>query len=90
VLRAVVIPAKAGIYPANLRKCAVDGLDSRPSASSGQAFRGNDRRFERDGIPNDADTNPSHRLICVHRQPKMSVNKDAALAPQRAFAGDLN
>ncbi len=32
-LRAAVIPAKAGIYSANLRKCAVDGLDSR--------FRGN-------------------------------------------------
>jgi hypothetical protein len=30
-----VIPAKAGIHSANLRKCAVEGLDSR--------FRGNDR-----------------------------------------------
>jgi hypothetical protein len=36
-LQAAFIPAKAGIYSANLRKCAVDGLDSR--------FRGNDRRF---------------------------------------------
>ena len=33
-LEAAVIPAKAGIYSANLRKFAVDGLDSR--------FRGND------------------------------------------------
>ena len=73
VLQASVIPAKAGIYSANLRKCPVDGLDSR--------FGGNDRRPERDPIPNDANTNPSHRLICVHRQPKMPLNKDAALAP---------
>jgi hypothetical protein len=42
-LQAAVIPAKAGIYSANLRKCAVDGLDSR--------FCGNDRCFERDPIP---------------------------------------
>ncbi|MGD0010023.1 MAG: lysylphosphatidylglycerol synthase transmembrane domain-containing protein [Terriglobia bacterium] len=47
-LEAAVIPAKAGIYSANLRKCAVDGLDSR--------FRGNDRRFKRDPIPNDTTT----------------------------------
>jgi hypothetical protein len=47
-LPAAVIPAKAGIYSANLRKCAVDRLDSR--------FRGNDRRFERDPIPNDTTT----------------------------------
>jgi hypothetical protein len=52
-LQAAVIPAKAGIYPANLRKCAVDGLDSR--------FRGNDRRFEGDPIPND--TNTALRVI---------------------------
>src|SRR5271157_2638498 len=51
-----VIPAKAGIDPANLRRCAMDGLDSRPSPSSGQAFRGNDRRFVRDDIPNDTTT----------------------------------
>ena len=44
-LEAAVIPAKAGIYSANLPQCAVDGLDSR--------FRGNDRRFEKDPIPND-------------------------------------
>ena len=37
-----------GIYPANPQKCAVRGLDSR--------FRGNDRRFERDPIPNDTTT----------------------------------
>ena len=33
-----VFPAKAGIHSANLRKCAVDGLDSH--------FRGNDRRSQ--------------------------------------------
>ena len=55
-LQAAVIPAKAGIYSGNLRKPAVEGLDSRPSASSGQAFRGNDRRFHRDPIPNDTTT----------------------------------
>ena len=33
-LQAAVIPAKAGIYSASLRKCAADRLDSR--------FRGND------------------------------------------------
>jgi hypothetical protein len=48
--QAAVIPAKAGIHSANLRKCAVDGLDSR--------FRGNDQRFERDPIPNDTTTDP--------------------------------
>ncbi len=55
-LEAAVIPAKAGIYSANLRKCAVSGLDSLPSASSVQAFRGNDRRFERHPIRNDTAT----------------------------------
>ena len=48
VIWSAVIPAKAGIHAANLRKCAVDGLDSR--------FRGNDRRFERHPIPNDTTT----------------------------------
>jgi hypothetical protein len=43
-----VIPAKAGIYSAIHWKCAADGLDSR--------FRGNDRCFERDPIPNDTTT----------------------------------
>jgi hypothetical protein len=38
-LQAAVIPAKAGIHSASLRKCAVYGLDSR--------FRGNDRHFVR-------------------------------------------
>jgi len=47
-LQAAVIPAKAGIHSANLGKCAVHGLDSR--------FRGNDRRFVRDDIPNDTTT----------------------------------
>jgi len=45
VIWSAVIPAKAGIHSTNLRKCAVEGLDSR--------FRGNDWRFERDPIPND-------------------------------------
>jgi hypothetical protein len=47
-LEAAVIPAKAGIYPANLRKCPGGGLDSR--------FRGNDGRFGSDPIPNDSKT----------------------------------
>ena len=47
-LHVAVIPAKAGIHSENLRKCAVNGLDSR--------FRGNDLRFERDPIPNDPST----------------------------------
>jgi hypothetical protein len=47
-LQAVVIPAKAGIYSANLRKCAVDELNSR--------FRGNDRRFQRYPSPNSTNT----------------------------------
>ena len=38
-----VIPAKAGIHSERLPTPAVDELDSRPSTSSGQAFRGNDR-----------------------------------------------
>jgi hypothetical protein len=37
-LEVAVIPAKAGIHFANLRKCAVVALDSR--------FRGNDWRFD--------------------------------------------
>jgi hypothetical protein len=41
-LQAAVIPAKAGIYSANLWRFAVDGLDSR--------FRGNDC------APNDTST----------------------------------
>jgi hypothetical protein len=43
-----VIPAKAGIHSANLRKGVAEALDSR--------FRGNDRRFEGDPIPNDTST----------------------------------
>ena len=54
-LEAAVIPAKAGIYLANLRKCAADGLDSRLRGNDGR-FRGNDRRFERDPIPIDITT----------------------------------
>jgi hypothetical protein len=56
-LEAAVIPAKAGIYSANLRKCVVDGLDSR--------FRGNDRRFERDPIPNDTNTRNGYDFFRV-------------------------
>ena len=52
----LVIPAKGGIYSADLSKCAVIGLDSRPSASSGQAFRGNDRRRVGSPFPNDTST----------------------------------
>jgi hypothetical protein len=48
VLQTAVIPAKAGIHSANLRKCAVHGLDSR--------FRGNDWSFVRDDISNDTTT----------------------------------
>jgi hypothetical protein len=46
-LQAAVVPAKAGIYSANLRKCT-GGLDSR--------LRGNDRRTERDPTTNDTTT----------------------------------
>ena len=38
VSRVAAIPAKAGIYSANLQKCAVPGVDSR--------FRGNDLRLQ--------------------------------------------
>ena len=48
-LEAAVIPAKAGIYSANLKKGALEGLDSR--------FRGNDWRSESDPILNDTTTN---------------------------------
>jgi hypothetical protein len=47
-LAGAVIPAKAGIYSANYWKCAADGLDSR--------FRGNDKSFEGNPIPNDTTT----------------------------------
>src|SRR5208337_3479758 len=47
-LEAAVIPAKAGIYSEDLRKYIVEGLDSR--------FRGIDRRFETDPMPNDTTT----------------------------------
>ena len=43
-----VIPAKAGIHPANLWRCAVYRLDSR--------FRGNDVWFDMDPRPNDTTT----------------------------------
>ena len=47
-LEVAVIPAKAGIHPANLWRCAVYRLDSR--------FRGNDWCFEMDATPIDTDT----------------------------------
>jgi hypothetical protein len=47
-VQTAVIPAKAGIHSANLRKCAVHELDSR--------FRGNDRSFVTDDISNDTTT----------------------------------
>jgi hypothetical protein len=49
-----VIPAKAGIHSANPQKCAVHALDPR--------FRGNDRRWIRDTIPNDTTTEKNSRL----------------------------
>ena len=58
-LQAAVIPAKAGIHSANLRKCAVHGLDSR--------FRGNDLRFVRDDIPNDTTTRFACHLTMLRR-----------------------
>jgi hypothetical protein len=57
-LEVAVIPAKAGIHSANLRKCAIHGLDSR--------FRGNDRRFEGDPIPND--TNTAARVTAIQSE----------------------
>jgi hypothetical protein len=54
-LEVAVIPAKAGTYPPSLWKCVMDGLDSR--------FRGNDRRFERDPILND--TNTEGRQVAI-------------------------
>jgi len=55
VIWSAVIPAKAGIYSANLRKCAADKLDSR--------FRGNDRRLESIPIPNDISTHSALQEI---------------------------
>ena len=69
-LEAAVNPAKsspsarrrAGIYLANVRECAFDGLDSRLRGND-RGLRGNDGRFrrsgrcfERDPIPNDTTT----------------------------------
>jgi len=42
-----VIPAKAGIQSVDSAFPKVCGVDSRPSASSGQAFRGNDSGLKR-------------------------------------------
>src|SRR5437016_1012265 len=52
-----VIPAKAGIHSASHWKCTAEGLDSR--------FRGNDRCFERDPIPNDATIVPRAMSPCL-------------------------
>src|SRR5271157_2100217 len=63
-----VIPAEAGIYFASHRKCAEDGMDSR--------FRGNDRCFERDSIPNGAPNPKPCRLILSDRHPsRMGATK---------------
>jgi uncharacterized Zn-binding protein involved in type VI secretion len=59
-LHAVVIPAKAGIHPASLWKCPAHGLDSR--------FRGNDRHFARDDVPNDPTTLPAQILVSNSRK----------------------
>jgi hypothetical protein len=64
-LEAAVIPAKAGIYSAKLRKCTVDGLDSR--------FRGNDRRFEGDPIPNDTTTRSPRQDVILAGKEETSV-----------------
>ena len=57
-MQVAVIPAKAGIYSANLRKWAVDGLDSR--------FRGNDRRFGGGPVPNETNTRGKlHLSFCL-------------------------
>jgi len=53
-IQPAVIPAKAGIHSANLRKWTAYGLDSR--------FRGNDGGFVRDATPNDT-TTWQHRLL---------------------------
>ena len=69
--QAAVIPAKPGIYSANLRKCVVDGLDSR--------FRGNDRRSERDPIPNDTTTHLSGGLRALKNALKNALTLFLAL-----------
>ena len=57
-LEAAVIPAKAGIYSANLRKCAVDGLDS--SRHGGTAMTGVSK-----GIPSQMTPTP---MLSVRRE----------------------
>ena len=59
-----VIPAKAGISSASHWKCAADGLDSR--------FRGNDRCFESDAIPNDTTTDRHSNLSAPRSSCKMA------------------
>jgi hypothetical protein len=51
-----VIPAKAGIHSAGHWKYDDDGLDSRPPGFAEDRLRGNDRRIERNPIPNDTTT----------------------------------
>ena len=51
-----VIPAKAGIQSLDSAFPKVWGVDSRPSESSGQAFRGNDCDMHRPRLANDTCT----------------------------------
>jgi hypothetical protein len=68
-LEAAVIPAKAGIYSANLCKCAVVGLDSR--------FRGNDAGLEWTPIPNDTSSIACLPTACTRiRKPTCTVCAD--------------
>jgi hypothetical protein len=59
-----VIPAKAGIQPVDSAMPKVWWVDSRPSASSGQAFRGNDCGPERPCLANDGNPLKSSRGFC--------------------------
>ena len=58
-----VIPAKAGIHPANLWRCAFYRLDSR--------FRGNDVWFDMNPRPNDATTNGDANQIFLDTIPAL-------------------
>jgi hypothetical protein len=62
-----VIPAKAGTQSVESAFAKVCEVDSRPSASSGQAFRGNDSRLVNDRIPNDTNTALTPSLTNVER-----------------------
>ena len=82
-MQVAVIPAKAGIHSANLRESAVQGLDSRPSASSGQAFRGNDWCLEAGPGPNDTITRGNSAL----HQPPFSFGPAAFPDERHKLAG---